>query len=562
MSLVNYDVRPLSKLFSTTDSIDVPIFQRPYSWSSQYYVQFIDDLKRVIDEDLESYFIGSIFFKEKDAKQSNLIIDGQQRLATATILISVIRDMLFEIGDDRVSDIETGFLKKRNLKTRDTYYKINLSEINLQFFRSYIQEKDKPSNKIAKFEKEKNIIYSNKLIFDCYSYYYTQISGNLGKNLDQKNLIELLVQILDILLEKFYILSISVTEESEAFTIFETLNDRGMDLTIADLLKNYLFSIVHEKISGSEMRDCLKKWDNMIESLGKYISPFLKHYWNSKHKPITEKEVYRALKKNIRTKDEVLSFFNELFSEAEIYAGFINPEMVYWNNKKIVNYLNEILTLGVSQCYPLLLSAKSKMDDDNFIKIILLSVNLSFRYSTVCNLHNNLLERFYSSIANEIRVNKIKGSKGVAEKYNELWPKDQIYEEMFSNMTFKTSNIPKYILRKINDSLDEGKEIVTSDEISWEHIIPKNPSKEYIDELKKQGINYKDVINKFSNMTLLGEEYNQKSSNKKFIDKKEMYDKSKLSINKLLQSFKIWDQSQIDDWNKFLLDNSKKIWVL
>ncbi len=562
MSLINYDVKPLSKLLTATDAILVPIFQRPYSWTKQEYIQFIEDLKRVFDENNDDYFIGSVFFKEDEEKQSNFIIDGQQRLATATIFISVIRDMLYEIGDDRVPDIETDYIKKRNLETRDSYYKINLSEINITFFRKYIQDKEKPTIKISNFNNEKKLIYSNKLIFDCYQEYYSMLANDWGKGLEQKKLTGLLIKVLKTLLDKFYLLSITVTEESEAFTIFETLNDRGLDLTIADLLKNYLFSILHTKVNDIELRDCLKKWDNMMESLGKYISPFLKHYWNSKNKPITEKEIYKVLKRNIKTKEQVTTFLNELFLEAEVYNGLIHPEVVYWGDKEIVSSLNEVLTLGVSQCYPLLLSSKAKLNSEEFKKVISTCINLSFRYSSVCNLHNNKLERLYSGIANKLREEEIKESKEVNKLLKSIWPKDEIYDEMFSNMAFKSSNLPRYILKKINDSLDEGKEIVSSDEISWEHIIPKNPTKDDIKILQKSNINYKEKIHQFSNMTILSEEYNIKSSNKLFKDKKEMYVKSKLPINENLKKLEKWELDEINSWNKYLLDNSKKIWSL
>ena len=562
MSLINYEFKSVAKLLTASDEILVPIFQRPYSWTKQEYIQFLEDLKRIMDEGSDSYFIGSMFFKENQGKKSNVIIDGQQRLSTITILISVIRDMLHEIGDDRVSDIDNDYIKKRNLKTRDSYYKINLSGINLAFFRKYIQEKDRPQNKASSFSKEKKINYSNRLLFNCYQEYFSTIVNSWGKGLEQKKLTELIINILQTILEKFNLLTITVTEENEAFTIFETLNDRGLDLTIADLLKNYLFSILCPGVGEFELRNIIKKWDNMIESLGKYISPFLKHYWNSKYKPITEKEIYKALKRKIKTKDEILNFLNDLFKVAEVYNGFINPEFVYWGDKELVSLLNEILILGVSQCYPLLLSAKAKLNNTEFKKIIFLCISISFRYSTVCNLHNNLLERLYSDIANKLRKEEIKNSIEVKNFLEIIWPKDEVYDEMFSNMTFKTSKVPKYILKKINDSLDYGKEIVSSDDISLEHIIPKNPSVESINLLERDKINYKEKINQLSNMTILSEEYNQKSSNRLFKDKKEMYQKSKLDINELLKTFKKWDQGEINKWNKYLLDHSKTIWKI
>lgn len=559
MPIGTYDVKTITQLLSS-NQILVPVFQRPFSWGKNEYGQFLEDLNTAMNESLDSYFIGSVFFKEKETI-SCYVIDGQQRLSAATILISLIRDMLYEHGDDRVPDVENNFIKKRDLKSRDIFYKISLGEINLDFFRQYIQEKDKPQNKITNYGKEKKVNFSNKLIFGCYKFYYTKIK-EWSKSLDSKERVSYLIDMLSKLTENFYALSITINEETEAYTIFETLNDRGLDLAISDLLKNYLFSILHTKLSDSEMRTYLKTWDTMIENLGKYTSSFLKHYWNSKNKPISEKQIYRALKKSLKNKKDVLKFLNELSKEAEVYNGLIHPEFGYWGDKEIVSLLEEVSILGITQCFPLLLSTRAKFNDNDFKKVISSCIGLSFRYSTVCNFHNNLLERKYSNIANDIRKKKIKKPKAVSKALKPLWPKDDIYRELFLEMSFKSTSVPKYILRKINDKLDAGKEIVSSTSITLEHIIPKKSTEKEISALKKRGIDHSDEINKFRNMTILGEEYNRKASSEPFQKKIVMYNKSKLPINAKLKGFKKWTPEEISKWNKFLLDCSEQNWVL
>lgn len=464
MPIGSYDVKTISQLLTTNEKIFVPIFQRPFSWGKDEYGQFLEDLLSAMNDSAESYFIGSVFFKEKE-KESCYIIDGQQRLSAATILLALIRDMLYEHGDDRVPDIENNFVKKRDLKTRDTYYKINLGEINLDFFRQYIQDKDKPENKISKFKREKDVNFSNKLVFECYNSYYNKIMERV-KSSDANKRVSFLIDLLQVLTETFYVLAITINEETEAFTIFETLNDRGLDLAISDLLKNYLFSMLHDKIDDPELRTYLKMWDTMIENLGKVTSTFLKHYWNSKNKPISEKQIYKALKKNIKTKNEVLTFLKEIYSEAEVYNGLINPEVSYWGDKGIVSLLEEVSTLGITQCFPLLLSARAVFDDRNFRDVLSSCIGLSFRYSTVCNLHNNLLEGIYSDIANKVRKKEVINAAAVSKSLRPVWPKLDVYRELFLDLSFKGSAIPKYILRKINDKLDTGKEVVSSESIT------------------------------------------------------------------------------------------------
>jgi|WetSurMetagenome_2_1015567.scaffolds.fasta_scaffold35338_2 uncharacterized protein with ParB-like and HNH nuclease domain len=560
MSMIDYQIKNLERLFSESGSIEVPFFQRPYSWSKDEYLQFLDDVKRVYDQDHKNYFLGSIFLKQKD-KSLCSVIDGQQRLTTATILIAAIRDLLFNLKSDKVSDIELYFLQRKNLRTDEAFDKLRLGALNSDFFQKYILRKQKPEEKFELFAAEQRVNDSNKLLFDCYKKFYEALQGWIKKYDDKKKIL-LLIDILGALIEKFEILSITVTDDQEAFTVFETLNDRGLDLTIADLLKNYIFSILDEKIDKNRLGLLLNKWDKMIDNLGKNTGSFFKHYWNSKNKPIGEKEIYRALKGKHKSKAEILSFLDDLFGEAEIYYQLMNPELAYWKDKNIVELLGEMSVLGVKQCFPLLLSARSSFKNNDFIKVLEYCVNLSFAYSTVCNLHNNKLEGVYSDVANKLRAREYRKISYVRKSLKPLFPKEEIFNELFLELKYSSPKIPKYILRKINDSLDLGREIRSHDEVTLEHIVPEVIAGADKDHYENMGIKHKDVVTKLTNMTILGEEYNRHASSARFEKKKIMYKKSKLAINRKLKRIKHWDDKSHLQWGQFLLERSKEIWSL
>jgi len=562
MGLGNYELRNLDKVFNNTPKIKVPFFQRPYSWKKSEQSQFLEDLFRVHDEKLSSYFIGSIFLREATEDQEEfLIIDGQQRITSATILISVIRDILREFNDQRHLKIESRYLYEEDMITSEKEYKLNLNDVNRDFFREKILDKEKASKKIKDFKNLSKINDTNKLLVDCYKLYHKSLLEWIKGKEHPENLTSLLL-LLKTLTDKFQTLSIIVTDDNEAFTIFETLNDRGLDLTISDLLKNYLFSIIYDSADEDDTRLLVTQWDAMVEKLGKSISGFFKHYWNSKNKPISEKQIFRELKDKIRSKKQVLSFLKEIFTESEIYYFLLNPEHSYWNNKTTENLLDEVTILGMRQCLPVLLSAKIKFTHDEFIKTIESCIGLSFRYSTVCNLHNNKLEGLYSNISNQIRDNKIKTNSKVRDILKTLDPKDSIYVESFKNLTYKSNKTPRYILKKINDNLDLGNEIVSSDMITLEHVVPEKPIEAYTEYFKKNKIIHKEVVYKLYNMTILGEEYNRSASSQLFKNKLEMLNKSKLPINTKMQSFTEWTKDQMTDWGEYLLTQSKIVWKI
>lgn len=560
MALGNYELRNISKIFTNTPKISVPFFQRPYSWRKTEQSQFIEDLFRVHEEKTSSYFIGSIFLKEEE-NDDFTIIDGQQRITSATILISVIRDILKENNDERALKIESKFLYEEDLISGENDYKLNLNDINRDFFREKIQNKDKASKKIGDFKSLQDLNDSNKLLIDCYKLYHKELIQWIKDKKHPENITNLL-QLLKTLSENFQALSITVTDDNEAFTIFETLNDRGLDLTISDLLKNYLFSIIHNPDDETETRLLVSKWDSMVERLGKSISGFFKHYWNSKNTPISEKEIFRTLKSKIRTERQVKDFLKEIFKEANVYYFLLNPEHSFWNNEKTERLLREVSLLGMRQCLPVLLSAKFKFSEDEFIKTVESCVGLSFRYSTVSNLHNNKLEGLYSKIANSIRKQEYKTNSKVREQLKSLDPNKNIYDESFKNLTYKNNKTPRYILKKINDSLDKGGEIISSENITLEHIVPESPKQEHKKYFKENNIIHKETVYKLYNMTILGEEYNREASSELFEKKMEMYEKSKLEINKKIQGFKKWTKAEMTEWSEYLLEESKKVWKI
>jgi uncharacterized protein with ParB-like and HNH nuclease domain len=560
MALGNYDLSSINKILSNKKRIEVPFFQRSYSWKKSEQTQFFDDLMRVYDEKIKNYFIGSIFFREAEDNLC-VVIDGQQRITTVTILIAVIRDILFEHNDNRAEKIETKFLLEEDLISQEIDYKLILNDINHQFFQDNIQIKSKASERISKIKSFKNLSDSNKLIAECYLLFNKRLNSIISKIKPEEQFIKLL-EIVNVLTENFQALTVVVTDENEAFTIFETLNDRGLDLTISDLLKNYLFSIIYSPRNDSTTRILVSQWDAMVERLGKSIGGFFKHYWNSKNKPISEKEIFRVLKNRIKTKQQVHKFLKEIYEESEVYYYLLYPDHSYWNNVEVENILNEISILGIRQCLPVLLSTKLCLNESEFIKSLKTCVGLSFRYSTVCNLHNNKLEVVYSNIANEIRNEKIKTNAKIRSEFKHINPKDNIYDESFNELTFRNNKTPKYILKKINDSLDSGSEIISSSETTLEHIIPERPISSYQAYFKKEKINFKEVVYKLYNMTILGNEYNRQASSQMFDNKLVMYKKSKLPINDKLSKYSKWTNTEMQDWCKYLRESSKSVWKI
>lgn len=537
----------------------VPLFQRSFSWEREQIEQMWEDINETISESRDEYFLGSIVLNQKSLNECE-IIDGQQRLATFTIIFAVIRDAYNEMGDERHVEIQMEYIAKKERDTRRIYGKLNLNKDDKDFFKKYVQDYGS-INKEEEYKKEASLSNSNKLMFVAYKFFTNKISEELSKLSSQEQKVDYLIKLEECISNCFLVIAIYVGDESDAYLIFETLNDRGLELSVTDLLKNYLFSK-----SGKDIKDVQKKWDEIITILSnKNVNTFLRHFWISTRSMIREKNLYSVLKKDIKEQGDVLNFVSNLKSEAEVYEALLNPERQYWKSTSIVKLLEELNLLNVKQCLPFLLSCRVKFNDSDFKKILEPCINFTFRYSTICNLNPNALERLYSSISIKIRNGTLNTIPEIKKEIKTLYPDNQTFDNAFVEKDIKEKKVARYILKRINDSMIEGGELVAadSDKVNLEHILPKNPDEEWEKYLEEKRLDYKDLVNKIGNMTLLGSEYNKIAANKFFTKKKdEIYKKSKLPITKPLCSLNEWNCKTIRKRQKELRDIALNIWKI
>ena len=346
MTLSNFSWRPLNLVFTGNEGFIIPKFQREYNWDETHYGQLWDDIETSIKEKRGSYFFGSLFFMGSEDSKELTIIDGQQRIATITILMAVIRDILYGINNSEHQMIDRDFIQHKEYLSNQTKPKLQLGERNRKEFLDHIQSLGRPDLKIKQFSVvKKNMLDTNKNILNCYEFFFNKIDSNLKAITDKDKENEFLISIIKCVTTVFQTMVISVSDESEAYLVFETLNDRGLELSIADLLKNYLFSK-----SGSHLKEVQREWDDVIETLNNLdVSTFIRQYWLSTQNQVTEKELFVELKKKLNTKETVLSFVKNLNGESEIYEAILNPNKKYWKSVKIYELLTSSLNL-ISPC--------------------------------------------------------------------------------------------------------------------------------------------------------------------------------------------------------------------
>lgn len=529
----------------------VPLFQRSYAWDSREINDLWQDLIDTYEGDIKEYFLGSMVFTPHEQNGKEKILDGQQRLATILLFLAALRDVL-KANPKAESQTRAAAINELIYSTDPVHLqkriKIELNRQDKAFFEDAVIH--------GLFS---NVAYeSHKLIKQAYETFKYNITQKIA--VDEN----FAAGILDVILSKFIIIRIEADNDLNAHLIFETLNDRGLELSIADLLKNYVFSI-----SGASLEDIDVKWKEMVDNVGDHnVSRFLRHFWCSSKELVRKEDLYKKIKSVIKSAEDAKKFTQQLSEEGFIYFNLLNPTHEFWTDEECESLLSNLNVLRVEQVFIILLALYKRFYKENkegFKEIVKSLVNFTFRYGTICNLNPNEMERLYSDLAVEIRKKGIEVEE-LKNRLRKLSPDDKTFTKAFSEKEFRNSRLAKYILVCLNNYMlktrGEKEKITNVSRVNLEHIIPLRPDKEWEKFLKERNVRTDEWKYKLGNMTILLKEYNRKVANRFFIAKRKMYQKSTLPTNDELKVYEEFGPKQIEERQQRMAEVAKEIWKI
>ncbi len=528
----------------------IPIYQRLYSWEKKQCEQLWDDIIKAGENDkMNGHFIGSILYVRDDDTHSSplLIIDGQQRLTTITLLLIAFRNHL---SDKEVSEkilrnqIEDDYLINSN-KDGDKKFRLILSESDKDTLLSLIDgSRRKPS------EPSEKIMENFKLFEEL-----------INKNTDK---LEAIFKGLD----KLLIIEISLEKgKDDPQLIFENMNSKGVDLTQTDLIRNYI--IMETEVEKQE-NFYKKYWRAMEEDFKqneKLFNKFVRHYLTIKTgKAPKEKEVYEKFKnyqqeKGIETED--------LLKDLQKYCGyFCQIAFKKEEHKDLNKALSLLVDLEMDVVYPLLLELYSDYKDgvlskQDFIRIIALTESYICRRA-VCGLPTNALNKVFASFIK--KIDKSQYLKSVEEHFGSLtggqrFPNDDEFKDLFIKIDFYHFDKNKYFFERLENF--DTKELVNTKECTIEHVMPQSLTPKWEEDL---GENFETIHEKYlhtiGNLTLTG--YNSDYSNKSFQEKRDRdngFKQSSLKLNQGLKNLEVFGEKEILDRASDLANLALKIWV-
>lgn len=576
----------IGKLFN--DFYLVPSYQREYVWEEEQVTEFLNDIYEEFYSNnsgaVSEYFIGSIIVcNQRDSLYE--VIDGQQRITTAYLVLCAIRDYLQKIKPDESIEL---------LKNQISSIDIDEEGNNVFRYRVELQYEDSYGvlEKIAKQEKLtlKSVdTRSSQNIKNAYDVILTWLAKQLNDSPVQT-------------IKRFYayfnknviLVRVKTATMADALRVFATINNRGVSLDAIDLVKNLMFMKANKK----EYDQLKEKWKKMVDILFvakenpmRFIRYFILAQYDET-KTIKENGIYDwFLSETNRTiyENKPTAFVDDLLGSAKSYINFLDGKDVEGKRNR---YLENIRQLGSSVRMPLMiLLAAQHLPTDCFIELCRQVENIFFAYLITREPTSNFEQRFIQWCSELRQVTERTNLDTFFNKYiqSEKQRVAERFDLIFSKL--EESSIPKsqlrYILAKLTQYIDESAWGVTDttsiikhyiDKIEIEHILPQNPVETTLfsfDKPKEIG----SYIKRLGNLTLLEKSINAAGGNKPFQDKKQTYKQSKLLLTKsLVEKVKIgkntavdhavkdlvtfdnWTSQSIDCRQKMLTQLAKKVW--
>ncbi len=539
----------------SSKEVVVPPFQRGFSWEKSHVATFWDDVWdfHTKAKSSDTYFLGPIVILPETGRV--LLLDGQQRLATATIFLAALRDVARQYGGLKGGDFARDIQRDNIWVDEDEQlYALTLNNLDRHYFEDHVQS-DPPGRDIGA------TIRSHRLIRNAYGLVRKNIEASLDIN-KADQLVTELKRLRSTVVEKLKLVMIEVTSEPEAYQIFETLNDRGLRLSVPDLLLNYLMQSASTDSQRTKIRE---NWDKMIETTGvRRINVFLRHMWVSKYGDVKSQGLYREIREHIQNRGITSSRFTaDAAAECIAYSEIVDCQPTLPPASK--DHIEAIVkALTAEKSYPLLLSARIELNDEDFAKIARLTAAIVTRHSLIANLNPSDLEDVLYDAA--VTIRDMKGSKttgagivaAVRNKLKTINPDRSQIEQGLVDLYLKKPQA-QYVLTLLANTMQSKTKAVQMGKTSIEHIFPQNSTNKNWANASE----LKPYVWHIGNLTLIEPKFNGDIGNKSYSDKVPTYQKSEITMtSEISNSHDIWNVDEITARARRLCKSVDAAWQL
>jgi Protein of unknown function DUF262/Protein of unknown function (DUF1524) len=525
------------KLFGNGLTYNIPRFQRDYSWTDVEWDELWLDILEATKPDGEpAHYMGYLVLQTQNDKTFD-VIDGQQRLTTLSIIVlAILRNLkrLIESGQDpeqnqqRLDQIRSSYIGYLDPVTLVATSKLTLNRNNNDYYQTYLvplATLPQRGFKASEHAMRKASDWFEKRVLEFAN---SAVDGEIHTGV-------ILAKLLESICDKLFFTVITVSDELNAYKVFETLNSRGVRLSATDLLKNFLFSVLHrDSVHENEMSAMDDRWERLVSRLGETDLPdFLRIHWMSRNGLVRQSELFKTIRNRITNRAQVFSLLNELDSDVDPYLGLTSPESSDWS-ADLKDSASLLRMFGVRQPYALLIAARRVVTPPDFAALLKIIVNISFRYNVIGTMQAGEQERVYSDVAARLSAGTIANLPSIIEALRGVYPGDAAFKAAFASKELKTTQsrnnrIVRYILCNLERQAGGGDHDRDSATFTVEHILPQNPEAGW-DQFSE--IETDANIYRLGNMALLETSLNRDIGNASFAVKRPAFEQSMFETTK------------------------------
>ena len=538
----------------------VPPYQRDYSWREEHWEDLWSDIRDLVLGLSDHHYLGALVVEARGDRDF-VIIDGQQRLTTLSLAsLAVIRrlESMAEGGSEpednrqRSTELRNRFVGERDPASLIESSRLHLNETDNPFYQDYlIQLRDHPN--------PRGLSGSNRLLLDCHRYFVRQLDDPELSLHDGSAVARLLAETIA---RKLLFIVITVDNAVNAFTVFETLNARGVELTTTDLLKNYLFSLIRVP---ADQKTLQRRWLQLTGTVGQARFPgFLRYHLLCRFPKVRSRQLFRLLRDETRTGEDVFSLLAALESRGELFAALLDPDHGYWRDLQDARtHVLELSLFRVKQPMPLLFAAWERFQRADFVRTLKLISVISFRYSVVSGLNTNQLEPVYHEVAKAVLDGDATTPACVFHRLARIYVDDAKMRQDFASLEVDTRNkrkLAKYILARLEQHTSGRHCDPVSDPATIEHVLPENPGEDW--DLDFPGHHQDEWVYRLGNLSLLEASPNRDVGNDGYPAKRPRYAESQYSLSRAIADMapEHWTSAQIESRQKGMARVAVHVW--
>ena len=549
--------RLFAEIMANSRRYAVPPFQRDYAWEEEQWEELWQDLAQM-QQSKTQHFMGYLVLQTEDGRNFQ-IIDGQQRITTVSIIVLAVLKKLQSLVDSgideeanqqRIEEYKRTYVGVFDSVALTTTPKLKLNRHNDRHFRTMVERLEAPVRR--------KMTKTNRTLNQAFNFFVDKLSP-LEKDGQQ------LAIFVEAIANGLLFTTIVVRDDLNAYTVFETLNARGVHLSTPDLLKNYLLSILasHPAFGDANFDDFAERWQGIIEQLGETeFTNFLRSQ-RGMTDPLPQKgALYKTLKKEINAAAKVVPYLQRLEDQAPVYAALQEPHDDFWQERE-GQYVEtrphlEILKLfGIKTPLSLLMAGYEKFSPSEFVRLLRHVGVLTIRYNVICGRIANQQEHIYNHTANQL-IKENLSLHEVIRQLRPIYPHDAEVRSSFGNKSMSSRRSAKsivFLLRSIERHLS-GQE--PAGPLTLEHVLPYNPDDDWQDYFGRE--TYESAIDRLGNMALLAKKQNMGQEN--FEQKRAILSNSPYRINQRIAQYSEWNMECLNEYQQWLARQAAAVWQI